>query len=217
MSIYLPTGSRSTHFPVRRKSAQRIWKEVYSDMSKFKSDNPGLIEGLQEIMSWNNFAADLISQFNDRGSLSEKQTFAAAAMLAKIKVKKSERDNAPEIDLSNVAKVFSKAHEAVKTPKFRYDDIVISRAPDHGVNKGALYVKSSGAYAGKVKDGKFFTVNSAPSDVLSKLKLIAEDPLGSAIAYGRKTGQCACCGRELTNHGSIELGIGPICREKWGL
>jgi len=43
----------------------------------------------------------------------------------------------------------------------------------------------------------------------------ATDPLAAAIAYGRETG--SCCGRELTNKVSIDLGIGPICREKWGL
>ena len=45
----------------------------------------------------------------------------------------------------------------------------------------------------------------------------ATDPLAAAIAYGRETGSCSCCGRELTNKVSIDLGIRPICREKWGL
>ncbi len=45
---------------------------------------------------------------------------------------------------------------------------------------------------------------------------VASDPHNAAIAYGRRTGNCAICGRELTNHASIDLGIGPICAEKYG-
>ena len=180
---------------------------------QFENENPGLIGALKEVTSWNSFAESLVQQFNKRGTLSEKQTFAAVAMLAKIKVKKANRDEAPEIDLSNIIAMFSKAHEAIKTPKFRYDDLVISRAPDTGVNAGALYVKVTGEYAGKVKEGKWF----GSQNILPKLQEIASNPLESAVAYGRKTGNCACCGRDLTRHDSIERGIGPICAERFGV
>jgi hypothetical protein len=36
------------------------------------------------------------------------------------------------------------------------------------------------------------------------------------VAYGKRTGACSCCGRELTNGESIDRGIGPICAEKYG-
>jgi hypothetical protein len=39
----------------------------------------------------------------------------------------------------------------------------------------------------------------------------------AAVRYGRQTGRCSCCGRELTNKASIDAGIGPICASKWGL
>jgi len=113
--------------------------------------------------------------------------------------------------------MFSKAHEAIKTPKFRFEDLVISRAPDTGANAGALYVKVDGEYAGKVKEGQWFGLSTAPQDTLSKLQQIANSPLDSAVAYGRKTGSCAMCGRSLTVHASIERGIGPICAERFGL
>ena len=189
----------------------------YANMSSFKEENPGLIEALKELTSWNSFAASLVEQFNKRGSLSEKQTGAAVAMLMKVKANQAARAEAPTVDLSNVVAMFNKAHEAIKTPKFRFEDLVISRAPDSGANAGALYVKVDGEYAGKVKEGKWFGLRTAPQDTLSKLQQIAESPLGSAVAYGRKTGTCACCGRELTKHESIDRGIGPICAERFGL
>ena len=193
--------------------AEHIQNEKALTVKKFDQENPGLIDALRETTSWNSFAASLVSQYASRGTLTEKQTGAAVAMLMKIKAKKAERDAAPQIDLSNIVEMFNKAHEAIKTPKFRYDDLVISRAPDSGVNAGALYVKVNGEYAGKVKEGKWF----GSQDVLAKLKEIAENPLESAVAYGRKTGNCSMCGRLLTNHGSIDRGIGPICAERFGL
>ena len=176
-----------------------------------------LIKDLTEISSWNSFASSLVEQYSKRGTLSDKQTGAAIAMLMKVKANKAKKAEAPTVDLSNVVAMFNKAHEAIKTPKFRFEDLVISRAPDHGVNAGSLYIKVDGEYAGKVRDGKFFGLKTAPDGILSKLEQISKDPLSSAIAYGKKTGNCSCCGRDLTRHDSIERGVGPICAEKWGV
>ena len=176
-----------------------------------------ILHALREIMSWNSFAQSLVEQIINKGSLSEKQMFAASAMLMKIKNNKEERQrNIVSIDLSNVKKIFDKAHEAIKNPKFRVDNIVLSRAPDNGRNAGAIYVKVNGEYAGKVTGGYWLPCR-APEGTLEKLQEIAKDPLGSAVAHGKRTGNCSACGRDLTNHGSIEKGIGPICAERWGL
>ena len=176
-----------------------------------------IFHALREIMSWNSFAQSLVEQIINKGSLSEKQMFAASAMLMKIKNNKEERQrNIVSIDLSNVKKIFDKAHEAIKNPKFRVDNIVLSRAPDNGRNAGAIYVKVDGEYAGKVTGG-YWLPFKAPEGTFEKLQEIAKDPLGSAVAYGKRTGNCSACGRDLTNHGSIEKGIGPICAERLGL
>jgi hypothetical protein len=53
--------------------------------------------------------------------------------------------------------------------------------------------------------------------LIDDIQNASADPYGSAKLYGQHTGTCSCCGRELTNKLSIELGIGPICREKFGL
>jgi hypothetical protein len=53
--------------------------------------------------------------------------------------------------------------------------------------------------------------------LIQKVQSVAADPYAAAKLYGQQTGSCSCCGRELTNSLSIELGIGPICREKFGL
>jgi hypothetical protein len=232
MSMFLPvTSAGNYHYSTWTKErivARGIQKRKFASQqkarlmapenkAKFNEANPGLIDALKELTSWNSFAASLVEQFDDRGSLSDKQTGAAVAMLMKVKANKANKPEAPSVDLSNVVAMFNKAHEAIKTPKFRFEDLVISRAPDTGANAGALYVKVDGDYMDKVKEGKFFGIRFTPEDTLSKLQKIAESPLSAAVAYGRRTGACACCGRELTVHASIERGIGPICAERFGL
>jgi len=39
--------------------------------------------------------------------------------------------------------------------------------------------------------------------------------LEDAKRFGRESGRCMVCGRELTNPESIEAGIGPVCAGKW--
>lgn len=55
-----------------------------------------------------------------------------------------------------------------------------------------------------------------PSVVKETLIAAANDPLTAAIRYGKESGECSCCGRELTDPKSIERGIGPICATKFG-
>lgn len=53
-------------------------------------------------------------------------------------------------------------------------------------------------------------------DIKAVLMEAAQDPLTAAIRYGKESGECSCCGRELTDPRSIERGIGPICAAKFG-
>ena len=87
-----------------------------------------------------------------------------------------------------------------------------------GPNAGCLYVKDGSQYLGKVTlAGEFraaYGIQAEP--VIEALLAAQEDPEAAAIAYGRETGSCSCCGRELTNQQSIDLGIGPICLDRLG-
>jgi hypothetical protein len=56
----------------------------------------------------------------------------------------------------------------------------------------------------------------ALSSILEKL---ARDPVEAMERYGREIGRCAVCGRRLTDEGSRERGIGPVCYHRvssWG-
>lgn len=69
-------------------------------------------------------------------------------------------------------------------------------------------------YLGKVTRS---ALDSRLSDDIKEVLIAASgDPLTAAIKYGKVSGECSCCGRELTDPRSIERGIGPICAEKFG-
>lgn len=124
---------------------------------------------------------------------------------------------AAAIDVSAITKAFEAARSnGVKSPKLRLADFVFSRAPDTGRNAGSIYVKASGEYVGKVSAGKFHASMACDEPTKARVIEVASDPHNAAKAYGDKTGSCSCCGRELTNGISIQLGIGPVCRDKFG-
>lgn len=184
----------------------------------FDEQYPWVAEYLQSVAGWNSFARDLQSKLFQYGSLSDRQVTAIEGMRVRIAERKASRDAERkaaelEIDLSSIRAMFETANgNGYKKPIYRAAGLVINRASDFGKNPGALYVKNDdGDYLGKII-GTQYTGKPAPA-----LTAIAVDPRGEAIKYGQRTGTCSCCGRQLTNEGSIEAGIGPICASKWGL
>jgi hypothetical protein len=159
----------------------------------------------------NDFAASLVAQWDRKGYLSDKQQYWANKIAGEQSTKET-------VDLTPIKNMFENARNSgYKRAKYRAEGIVLSLAGNNSRNAGAIYVKDiNGIYLGKVQDSVFHPVYMGEK-AIEPLKLIAENPLQAAIRYGQQTGQCACCGRELTNSESIQLGIGPICREKWGL
>ena len=71
--------------------------------------------------------------------------------------------------------------------------------------------ESGRLYAKELVDGKFIYASGAIYRITAGDRMSLED----AKAYGKLTGTCCSCGRELTNEDSIEAGIGPICAGKF--
>jgi hypothetical protein len=184
----------------------------------FDEQNPGFTEILTAQAAWSTFAADLLAKLAQYGSLSERQVAAIRNTAAKGEQRRqqraAERSNGnATIDLAPIRAMFETARgNGYRRPVYRAAGLQITRAPDHGRNPGALYVVGEDdEYLGKIV-GTSYTGKPAPA-----LAAIAADPRGEAIKHGQRTGTCSCCGRLLTNEGSINLGIGPICASKFGL
>jgi len=122
------------------------------------------------------------------------------------------------IDFTSVHKMFDAAvKNGLKKPRFyAAHGIRLSLAPSTGKNPGAIYVKRGEDYMGKIVNGKFIPAAAIANFVLDVLREVAENPLDYAITQGRETGNCAICGKLLTNKVSVARGIGPICASRFG-
>lgn len=80
-----------------------------------------------------------------------------------------------------------------------------------------LKVFVDGKYYGTLEHPNTFTFIGKKQDAVNALlKLLCTDPEKTCRVMGLQTGICCCCGAKLTNAESVELGIGPICRGRWG-
>jgi hypothetical protein len=120
------------------------------------------------------FARSLISQWDERGRLSERQWPHVEAL-------------------------------ASATPKVTVEPGVFVLADGTLI---AVYRTRNGHLAGKVYDGeKWIYTSGAQRTAANGRKITAEE----AAAFGRATGCCVFCARELTDDRSVEVGYGPVC------
>jgi hypothetical protein len=163
----------------------------------------------------------LNSALHQYGDLTDGQLNAAKKCVATLAAKKAERAaaivSAPVIDISKIETAFATAKgNKIKSPKLNLGTFKFSCAPASGKNAGAIYVKAGESYLGKVAGGKFHRSYSCTTEQEAEVIAAAANPADAAKAYGFRSGNCSCCGRGLTNGASIDLGIGPICAEKYG-
>lgn len=106
-----------------------------------------------------------------------------------------------------------------KFAKARFGDIVVARK-----NQDSLcWIKLDGCekVVGRIVDGKAQLWPARMSSVqLEHVKTVLDEveqnPLEAAMKYGKLSGRCCMCGRDLTDPVSIERGIGPICLNGFG-
>lgn len=214
--------NRAKYAANKAKAAQ----EIADAFAAFEDEHP-------RIAAWwaatdFEFAISLREGCRKFGSLTEKQLAAAyncVNKLAAAKAAAAERKaaaiaNAPKVSVEPLVAALNKAKASgLKRPKFLVmggaDGLEFSLAPDYGRNAGAVYVKDGDTYLGKIVTGAFHASRDCSEAAKGDVLKACINPLEAAILYGKQTGVCSCCGRELTNPESIELGIGPICRAKY--
>jgi hypothetical protein len=217
--------SNADRLKAKQHRVERKQKNEESNWAAFAEDKPALSGYLLDVMSWNGFAKDLIGSIKKYGEPTSRQLEALVRMYdkhcSKEKTRKDDekarKEAQKEVSLSRVLEIFQAArNNKIQRPKLRVGELTLVYGKDD-----VIFVKDGpnweDTYYGKVRDGIWYPVNDAPPDVIETLEALATDPLAEAVAYGQRTGRCACCGRQLTKGKSIDQGIGPICAEKWGL
>ena len=198
------------------------WRQEHSDIAAWLDDRAP---------SWG-FAASLLQWLAGHGSLTVNQEIAARNAMnadkARAAARKADAQQrtavAPVVTIEAIEQAFDRARGAgIKYPKLRLGDYVFKPAASHGKNPGAVYVttrkqagEDEGEYLGKVTGGRFLKVRSCTNEQESQVVAVCKDPKAAAIAYGKRFGSCAVCGRTLTDGESIDRGIGPVCADKYG-
>jgi hypothetical protein len=164
------------------------------------------------------FAVSLLSKW---GKLSDAQ-YAWAHKLAVDADTETAVDSDNSYSFEQLFSVFRIARQSLKRVKLRLETFNLSISQD----LQSIWVTSATEmeegryglqpkYLGKITANRI--ADSVPDDIKTAILAVANDPLSAAVRYGKTTGNCSCCGRTLTDPVSVEAGIGPICKTKWGM
>lgn len=220
---YFLTSARDRQAKAAKRAAKKE-ADKFAVIDAFNEEHPGMIDFLKGASSWSSYAADMLGNLSSGKALTSGQLAGINSMRNKQALRDEARaterkaSTVAGVDLTPIRVMFEAAVvNGYKAPKYRAEGLVITRAAMTGKNPGALYVKDENdTYLGKIIGTEYQPTRDGKASGATLLA-IAADPLAAAIAYGNRTGRCACCGRKLSNDESITRGIGPICAERWGL
>lgn len=197
----------------RAESGPAAWKAFAEDQptrAAWIDANPGF-----------DFAQSLKAAVMRFGGLTANQAAAIDRLIARDEARKAamaqRKAEAAPIDVNKIEVAFGVASSRLKKPKLRLPGgFEVSKAGIRSRNPGALYVCQGEEYLGKIMGGVFERSAKCSPETEAAFRAHMDDPLAAAVEFGRVTGQCACCGKTLTNPESIERGIGPICASSFG-
>lgn len=212
-----------------RKEARKA-RDAANKTDAWNTLHPAEAAWMKEAAPSFEFAAKMVAAVAQWGGLTDGQLAAVRRLMLADETRAAERaarnaateQRKAAVDITPVIAAFDKAGASLKSPKLYTEHFHFSKAPAHGKNPGAIYVKTrrsddgEGVYLGKIFGGLFTPGRDCTPDMQQNLLQVCEDPLGAVIRYGRLTGRCGICARKLETKESVERGIGPICAEKFG-
>lgn len=185
-------------------------------ISKFTAEHADVLRYLGSCAERWEFARSLLTQFAERGSLTENQLAAAYRAMERDAQRAQERAAAliavePQgagLDLSTLPE----GRYAVPGGDTRLK-LRVQRPTPPGKWAGWIFVADAAEYGHGNKYGRQPPGKSYSGRLIPELTAILADPKAASAAYGKLTGSCGICGRHLEDAESVARGIGPIC---WG-
>lgn len=175
------------------------------------------------------FAADLLKAAATVRGMSSNQD----AWVRKLIIRALYPEQRPvQGEVVNVAPIFAllaKAQGAgLKYPKIRLHTaegrlVVLALAGAKSKYAGQVMLTDGGPFGSNVwygaiaQDGTWQRSRAVTPDVVELLRSLSADPAQVARAFGRATGSCCFCGRELETAESVTVGYGPVCAANFGL
>ena len=174
------------------------------------------------------FAADLIEKSTGRYGLSSKQWQWVGILTERAAAAAPE---AVTVGIAGVVELLDRAAAHLKHPAImvRVQDrnLRLSIAGPTAQVPGAINVCSEGGFADRAwygrirRDGQFEPSRRHGADtataIVAALRALADDPAGTAAAYGRLMGVCCFCGIALSDERSTAVGYGRTCAAHYGL
>lgn len=212
----------------RQQNQDRKARRGEEARQAFKAAHPAAYEWLLANVERNEFATSLWHKLATYGDLTDGQLAAVTKGIARDAERKASAqarvDNAKAIDMSKIELAFEKARSNAKALgalgirwlKLRLDTFEFLDMPAKGQWNAAVRVTEGEKKLGRIEAGKFVRSFACDDPTEARIIAAAADPQSAAVAYGKKYGVCAICGRTLENEESIKRGIGPICADKYG-
>lgn len=177
------------------------------------------VDTLRQLAAGNDFYRSLLADHARYGAL----TRAQIATL-------QEREVAPQqvpltaVNVSHLERSFAHAKsKGVRQPTIRLARFKFMPAdPERSKpeNREAIFVTgvmhNDRTYFGKILRSQFYANKGLSPLVQEEIVEAMNNPYEAAVRYGHATGSCSVCNRPLSNPESVKLGIGPICRAKFG-
>jgi uncharacterized protein DUF6011 len=226
---YLDRAAEFAARPQRRSYGSQHREPVtqISDADKramFAEEQPEVVAWLAANPKFE-FAVSLSAALDKYGYLTENQVAAVHRCIANDADRARKREAAAVsvagAGFTALIAAFNKAAASgLKHPALTFENVTFKRAKDSSKNPGCLYVcagkRFGSEYFGKISPaGVFSPAFACPESVRDEVKRIGADPIGESVAHGRRTGNCACCNRPLTDKESVARGIGPVCAERF--
>ena len=166
-----------------------------------------------------------------KGGLSEGRRFWLHKIAAERSglVARPQPDPTLTVDAGSILEMFGKAGETLKRPAIRLRTTGLGGFPVRFSVAGARAKKPGsinvadpewgGPYYGSIdpETGHYFATRSTPAEVKELVAAFADDPAAVAAAFGKLSGNCCFCSRELSDERSTSVGYGPVCAERYGL
>lgn len=202
----------------RKANAVQREQEKRDRIAQFSNQHREALDYLADRAQRWDFAASLLRQFAEKGSLSEGQLTAVYNAMARDAAKaKAQAEKAaqgePEgsgLDLSSLPA----GRYAVPDGDTRLK-VLVQRPTAPSKWAGWVFVSDAAEYGRGQKYGRQAPGKTYSGSIVPALEKIVADPKAACAAYGRLTGTCGVCGRHLEDATSVARGIGPVCAESF--
>jgi hypothetical protein len=184
--------------------------EIQAKANAWKAEHEAANAWLRANANRSEFAASLNEALHKWGALTPNQLSAVERSIVRDAEHAAAKAAAPVVRYDRLHQVMQ------RHAKFYAGKLTLARKNADQL----VWIKhaDSERVVGKIDNGILSLWNRPGVDMEYVADMLAEferDPLAAAKRFGKLAGRCCSCGRELTNDGSIEEGIGPICATKF--